>query len=43
MATHRIEDALVTAARVMERRGQSLTADTASLLRRIFEVTASYR
>lgn len=43
MSTHRIEDALVTAARVMERRGQSLTADTASLLRRIFEVTASYR
>ncbi len=43
MATHRIDEALATAARVMERRGVALSPDVEAMLRRIFEVSAIYR
>lgn len=41
--THRIDEALTTATRVMERRGVSLRAEGEDVLRRIFEISAIHR
>jgi len=43
LTTHRIEESLDTARRVMDRRQLPLTADAEQVLRHIFQVTALYR